>query len=116
MNWKSIKVKEDVYRMLKNIGGGSIKKAIELLLKTQQKRIEEKFAEISEVGRELAELLFRYGIFSIKIVGGNIENISQSGNYLKIKGYITLYVPDSELRTKIFDLIKSRLGGEEVEN
>ena len=114
--WKSIKVKKTVYDASKRIGGGSISKALELIVKTQQKRIEEKLNEINSIAGELVELLVKYGFFSVKITGVNVDDVTVNGEDLIIRGSITVHVPDSELRNKIYCLVRGGVVGKTEQN
>jgi len=113
--WKSIKVKKNVYDAIKRIGGGSISKALELIVKAQQRKIERKLGEINEIANEIVQLMFKHGLFSIKLAGFAIDSVELDGEYLNIKGNIRLYIPSEELRSKMYDLFKAKVEEQKIE-
>lgn len=64
--YKSVKIPKETYEELKKLGQG-ISRAVTALVKSREALIEEKFSELESKGREIAELLFRYGVFDVRL-------------------------------------------------
>jgi predicted CopG family antitoxin len=110
--YKSIKVKEDVYEGLKKMGVG-LSKAVEVLLKKQREEIERKIDDVGRIGSEIAEIMLRHGFFDIKILKTAIIDVEEDGDILNIKGCISLSIPNEEARIKIKEVLcRGASGGE----
>ena len=106
--WQTIKVKDRVYKELKDMGIG-ISKAVEVLVDMQKQAIENKIADIKSLGNDIAEILFKYGVFDIRFAGAGIQNITEQGDTLQSRGFVNIKIPNAEARAKIIELLK---GGE----
>ena len=108
--WKSIKVRKEIYEKLKGMGVG-ISKAIEILVKAQKKQIERRFVELEKAADELVKYMFEKGVFDIKITGASVTSVEEIGSTVRIEGCIDVYIPDEDIRRKIVEM----LGGERSE-
>ena len=103
--WKTIKVKKDTYEALKKMGVG-IGRAVDLLVRLQKKRIERKIEDISEAASEIADILVKHGLFSIRLDSCGIESVEVEGDQVHVRGYANLIIPDEEVRNKIIEILR----------
>ena len=108
--WRSIKVRENTYEELKKMGEG-IGKAVDILVKEQKERFEEKIGEVDELAGDIATVLFDSGIFDVKFKGMVVEKAAEYGSLVRFRGYVDIDIPNADARTRIIDL----LTGEEEE-
>jgi len=110
--YKSIKVREDVYEGLKKMGIG-LSKAVEVLLEKQREEIGKRIDDIGRIGSEIAGIMLRQGFFDIKILKTAITDVEEDGDVLNIKGYISISIPNQEAREKIKEVLcRGASGGE----
>lgn len=112
--YKSIKVPEETYEKVKDMGKG-IGEAVDLLVTARQEAIEKKITELSEVGDELADILLEAGIFEINFQGAGIESIEEHGDSLHIRALIKISVPEEKVRSMILEKLASQETDEEEE-
>lgn len=110
--WKSIKVKESVYKDLKKMGKG-ISQAVEILVKSQKEEIETKIEDVKDVADDIAAILLEQGIFDIRFAGAGVKDITENGDTVEIKGFIRVVIPNAEARQKLIEVLK---GKEDEEN
>jgi len=106
--WQTIKVRKKTYNQLKKLNVG-ISRAIDILLETQREMIENKIEDLRRMGESIAEVLFRYGVFNIKVQGASIDGVEENGETITITGRVNIYVPHDEVRSKIVEILR---GGE----
>lgn len=109
--YKTIKVKPEVYEKLKSMGVG-IGRGVEILVKSRKKQFEEQIQEVSEVGDSIAGALLSAGVFDIKIAKTGINAVSEKDDIISIRGFIDLKVPNEESRQTLLELIRNRVEGE----
>lgn len=107
--WKSVKIREDIYKQLKDMGIG-ISKAIEILLEEQRKRIEEKFQSIEQITAEIFEEMVKNGFFNITLKGFCILDVHEENEDIIISGIVAINVPNSKVRKKIVEKLKPKVG------
>lgn len=103
--YKSIKVPEETYKDLKDLGKG-IGKAVEVLVDEQKERFTEQIENIEGIADDLAEVIFESGIFDIKFKGMAIEEIEEVGDLLRIKGVVRVEIPNEDARYQIMTILK----------
>jgi hypothetical protein len=103
--YKTVKVRKDTYEALKRMGVG-IGKAIEMLVKQQEQAVTRKIEDIEKAGRELAELFLKHGLFDIKLNGAGISGVTESGDVVRVSGYIDIRIPNDEARQKLVEVLK----------
>jgi len=103
--WTTVKVPKETYDALKRMGMG-IGKAIEVLVKSQQQRLEQRLGEIEEAGRDIADILIKSGFFNIKLLGGKVTEVSEEGSRLTISGYLVVDVPNEDVRKRIIERLR----------
>jgi len=108
--YRTIKVKEGTYQKLKSFKNG-ISRAVDVLLKVQQQKIEEKLEDLRGMSESIAEVLFRYGVFDIQFKGATIEKVIEDGDMITIEGRVNILIPHEEVRAKILEILR---GGEDV--
>jgi len=109
--WQTIKVRKKTYDQLKKFNVG-ISRAVDVLLKTQKEMIESKIEDLRRVGESIAEVLFRYGVFNIKIQGASIDKVEEHGDTITVSGRVNIYIPHEEVRSRIVEILR---GGESAE-
>jgi len=105
MSWRTIKVRENTYKRLRGLGMG-IDRAIRVLLASRARAIEEKLTEMREVGGDLVSAIMSAGLFRIRFKDFGIKRVLEDGNDLTLEGFITLTVPDPDLREKIKEAVR----------
>lgn len=109
--WKTIKVKKETYEELKKMDEG-ISKAVDMLVKAQKEALQRKIIDLEKSAGEIADILLRSGIFSVKFRGAGISGLEENGSILTIRGFINIDIPNPEARAEIVRILK---GGEEDE-
>lgn len=112
--WKSIKVKESTYKNLKKMGKG-ISQAVELLVEQQKEQIETKIQDVKAVADDIAGILMEHGVFDIKFAGAGIQDITEHGETVCIKGFVRVTIPNEEARAKLVEVLKGKEEEEEEE-
>ena len=97
--YKSVKIRKEVYEELKK-KGVSISEAIKILLEKEKERFEEKMLNIEKSARELIPYLVKAGLFNVKVEGIFLNGYSEEGSNLIINGKIVLRIPDVEVRER----------------
>lgn len=110
--WKSIKVKESVYKDLKKMGTG-ISGAVEILVKDQKDKIERKIEDVKEISNELAAIMLEQGIFDIRFKGAGVTDVIENGNTITVRGFINVLIPNEEARQRIIEVLKGEKGEKE---
>jgi len=105
--YRTVKVTEDVYRSLKDMGVG-ISKALEIMVKTQKSAIESKVKNIEASAQEIAQLMFQKGIFDVRFRGGGVSSVEEDGDSLIIYGFAKLSIPNDELRAKVKEVLEGK--------
>jgi predicted CopG family antitoxin len=105
--YKTVKVSEDVYKQLKDMGVG-ISKALEIMVESQKGAIESKVRSIEASAREIAEIMFQKGIFDIRLKGGGVSSVEEDGDDLVIYGFVRISIPDDELRAKVMEVLEGK--------
>jgi len=105
--YKSVKIKSDVYKQIKEMGVG-ISKAVELLLKEQEKKIEEKFADLEEIAGELGKIMIEEGFFSIKFKGFKISEVKEVGEDVVISGTVAIGINNANARKLLIEKLKPK--------
>lgn len=99
-----MKVPKEVHNHLKSYGKG-IGKALEIMMRTQEKVIAGKLEEVQKVGSDIADILFEQGFFDIRVVGTAIENIDIDDSVLTIRGHIAISIENPAARQQIYELL-----------
>lgn len=102
--WKSVKVKEDIYNQLKESGIG-IGKAIEVLVTEQKKKVVEKFESIEQLSKEIGNIMLTEGFFDIKFKGMTALDVTEEDNNLIVTGMIKIQINNKDARRKIKELL-----------
>jgi len=107
--YKSIKVREDVYEELKKMGIG-ISKAIEILLKEQKEKIMEKMESIEKIAQDIGEVMLSEGIFDIRFRGAKILDVQESDDDIAITGMVVINIPNEHARKVLIEKLKPKEG------
>lgn len=103
--WKTIKVTEETYEELKKMGKG-IGKAVEILVEGQKKAFEEKLEDVEGIAEDIAAVLFESGIFDIRFKGFGVDDITEEGTMIHVRGFIDIDIPNAEAREQIIAIVK----------
>ena len=114
--YKSIKVKEGVYKDLKRMGKG-IGEAVEILVEAQKESVEKKIEDVKGLGSDIAEIMLEHGIFDIKFKGAGVQDIEENGDVVTIRGFVNVEIANEEARAKLIEVLegKEEEGEEESE-
>jgi len=110
--YKSIKVKGRVYKDLKRMGKG-IGKAVEILVDSQKIEIEQKIEDVTGLGSEIAAIMLEHGIFDIRFKGAGIQDVTENGDMLTIRGFVNIVINNEEARERIIEALQGRKEEEE---
>jgi len=102
--YANIKVKKETYQELKRLGVG-ISKAVETLAAAQKEAIQEKIGEVSEIGKELADIMMEKGLLDIKFKGLKVESASEEGEDVIFRGLVRIGIPNAEARAQLLERV-----------
>ncbi|MCM8802831.1 MAG: hypothetical protein NC827_05945 [Candidatus Omnitrophica bacterium] len=103
--WKSIKIKKDVYEELKR-QGVSISEAIKLLVEKEKERIEEKMLSIEKSAKEFLPYLLKAGLFNIKISGIILNGYEEADDNIIVDGKIIFNIRSYEVRERFKNFLE----------
>ncbi len=106
--YKTIKVKKEVYNKLKELGGESLSKSIEDLINAAHAKVSKKLSDARAAADEIAKYLISHGYFDIKLRDAGITKVNVSDNLITIQGQITIHIPNREILNKIINILRDR--------
>ena len=71
----------------------------------QERKLEEKINDLHRVGSDIAEILFRYGVFNIKLKSASIKNVREVDDTLIVEGEVVVQIPHDEVRSRIMEVL-----------
>ena len=105
--YKSIKVKGEVYEDLKRMGKG-IGKAVEILVESQKQEVERKIDDVRGLGEDIAAIMLKQGIFDIKFAGAGVQEVIEDGDTLRIRGFVNIVIANEDARAKIIEVLRGK--------